>query len=381
MHIAFLTPEYPHSKIAQSAGLGTSIKNLATELVKLNHQVSIFVYSQDDTEVFDDNGVTIHKIAYKKHTFLSWYFYRKDIQKYINKIIVKEKINLIEAADWTGITAFMKFDCPLLIRLHGSDAYFCNLEGRKQKNKNFFFEKKALKSADYITSVSKFTADKTKDIFEIDKEIKIIHNGINIKEFSNINIEKESNSLLYFGSIIRKKGVLELATIFNLIIEKSPNTKLTLLGKDVIDIFENKSTLNLFKEKVSAQAIKNIIYIEHVPYNEVKTYIAKAKVVVLPSFAEAFPMTWLEAMAMEKALVTSNIGWANELMIDSETGFTVNPKNHQEYASKILELLHDDALNSKMGIGAQKQIETSFLQEGIANQNLNYYKNIIDGAI
>jgi len=378
MHIAFITPEYPHPKITNCAGLGTSIKNLATELVKLKHTVAVFVYAQDTTEIMDDNGIVIHKIAYKKHPFLSWYFYRKDIQKYINNPIKKEKIDILEAPDWTGITAFMNFDCPLLIRLHGSDAYFCNLEGRKQKFKNFFFEKKALKSVDNIVSVSKFTANKTKEIFKIDKEIKVIHNGIDIEQFSNNSAIAVENTILYFGSIIRKKGVLELASIFNLINKKSPNTVLILLGKDIVDIFENKSTLQLFKDKLSMQALKKIIHIKHVPYTKVKTYISKAKVVVLPSFAEAFPMTWLEAMAMKKALVTSNIGWAKELMIDGETGFAVSPKEHQKYADKVLQLLNDEELNSTMGINARKIIKKSFLLQDIANQNIQFYKSIIE---
>ena len=377
MHIAFLTPEYPHPKITNGAGLGTSIKNLATELVKLKHTVTVFVYSQDATEIIDDVGIVIHKITYKKHPFLSWYFYRKNIQKYINKIIKKEKIAILEAPDWTGITAFMRFDCPLLIRLHGSDAYFCNLEGRKQKFKNYFFEKKALKSADYITSVSEFTAIKTKEIFGLVKDIKIIHNGIDIKQFSIGKIDVQPNSILYFGSIIRKKGVLELASIFNLIVKKEPKAVLTLLGKDVIDIFEKKSTLQLFKDKLSVEALKKLTHINQVPYEEVKKFIAKSSVIVLPSFAEAFPMTWLEAMAMKKALVTSNIGWANELMIDGKTGFVVNPKNHQEYADKVIKLLVNDDLNKKMGIGARKQIENSFQQDNIAKQNIEFYKSII----
>ena len=66
MYIAFLTPEYPHPKIQHSAGIGTSIYNLATELVKQNYQVTVFIYSQDIDEVFKDNGVTIQKIAHKK---------------------------------------------------------------------------------------------------------------------------------------------------------------------------------------------------------------------------------------------------------------------------------------------------------------------------
>jgi len=57
--------------------------------------------------------------------------------------------------DWTGISAFMNLKCPIVIKCHGSDTYFCALEKRKQKFKNYFLEKKALKSADYILSVSK----------------------------------------------------------------------------------------------------------------------------------------------------------------------------------------------------------------------------------
>ena len=34
MHIAFLTPEYPHEKVAHAAGIGTSIRNLVVTLAK-----------------------------------------------------------------------------------------------------------------------------------------------------------------------------------------------------------------------------------------------------------------------------------------------------------------------------------------------------------
>jgi len=63
MHIAFLTPEYPHPKISHSAGLGTSIKNLAVELVKNKHRVTVFVYSEDANEIFKYEVITIHKIS------------------------------------------------------------------------------------------------------------------------------------------------------------------------------------------------------------------------------------------------------------------------------------------------------------------------------
>ena len=379
MNIAFLTPEYPHPKISHSAGIGTSIKNLAVELKKNQQQVTIFIYGQDCDEVLLDNGIEIHKIAYKKHSFFSWYFYRKQLQKYINAIIKRDAIELLEAPDWTGITAFMKFKCPLLIRLHGTDAYFCHLEGRKQKFKNRLFENKALKGADYITSVSEFTAITTKKLFQLTKKIKVIHNGIDITLFkTDSNLNSEKTSILYFGSIIRKKGVLELAEIFNKVVEQKPATQLTLLGTDVVDVFKQTSTLKLFQDKLSHKAKQNTIHIAHVPYHKVKTFIENANVIVLPSFAEAFPMTWLEAMAMEKALVTSNIGWATEVMIDGETGFIENPKKHQSYATKIIELLEDSELNATFGKNARKHVEANFSQELIGRQNSNYFQSIIN---
>ena len=96
--------------------------------------------------------------------------------------------------------------------------------------------------------------------------------------------------------------------------------------------------------------------------------------VVLPSFAEALPMTWLEAMAMEKAIVASDIGWAPEVMEHGETGFTVNPKYHLEYAKKIIQLLEDENLAKQMGENARKKVLKEFSAPIIAKRNIDFYR-------
>ncbi len=378
MHIAFITPEFPHPSLNKAGGLGTSIKNLAVELIKENHQVSVFVYSQNNDAIIKDNGIEIYKIAHKEYSFLGWYLYRKYLQKTINKHIVNNNIDVLEAPDWTGITAFMNFKCPLVIRLNGSDAYFCNLDNRKQKKKNFFFENKALQNADRIVSVSAFTAKKTKDIFKLKHDIQVVHNGINSEAFKPIDCEINKNQILYFGTIIRKKGVLELAHAFNLLVKTKPEASLIFLGKDVIDVFENKSTLELFFNILSKEAASKVKHVNEVPYSKVAEIIAKANLVTLPSFAEAFPMTWLEAMAMEKALVTSNVGWANEMMIDTKTGFTVDPKDHIDYANKMKLLLEDNKLAEKCGKHARHVVKQKFEATIIANKNISLYKDLIN---
>ena len=99
MHIAFLTPEFPHAKVVHAAGLGTSIKNLTTALVKNSVRVTIFVYGQKTNEIIVEGGITLHLIKDKKYKFFGWFFHRQHIQNYCNSVIKKEEIQLLEAPD------------------------------------------------------------------------------------------------------------------------------------------------------------------------------------------------------------------------------------------------------------------------------------------
>jgi len=125
MHIGYITSEYPHPKVSHAAGIATSIKNLALALVEKGVKVTVFVYHQKEDAIIEDQGVAIHLISKKSYKVSTWFFYRMQLQKYINTIVKKNNIDLIEAPDWTGITAFMRLKAPLVIRFHGSDAYFC----------------------------------------------------------------------------------------------------------------------------------------------------------------------------------------------------------------------------------------------------------------
>src|SRR6056297_670792 len=104
MHLAFLTPEYPHPHSTPSGGLGTSIKNLAEQLVKREHKISVFIYGQEEDQVFEEEGIEFHFIKQLNYDFFGWYRYRKYLESYLNKVIQKENIDVLEAPDWTGIS-------------------------------------------------------------------------------------------------------------------------------------------------------------------------------------------------------------------------------------------------------------------------------------
>ncbi len=379
MKIAFLTPEYPHHKTGNFGGIGTSIKNLAIGLLVQGCSVRVLVYGQKEDAVFDDAGLMVQQIRNPKLKGLSWFLTRKKLERIINDLYYSKEIDLVEAPDWTGITSFINpKKCPIVIRLHGSDTYFCHLDNRPVKGINKFHEKKALQNATALISVSQFTADLTNAVFGLNKNFTIIPNSIDSNFFKPNKVEEVQYTILYFGSIIRKKGLLELPLIFNEVIKEIPKAKLILVGKDVSDIASgNSSTWQMMQPLFTAKAFQNVSYLGSVPYTEIHNQIEQAAVCVFPSFAEAFPVSWLEAMAMQKAVVTSNIGWATEIIEDGLEGFLVHPKNHEEYATRINALLSNPNLMLSFGKRAREKVVAKFDVGLISRENVEFYKSVV----
>ncbi len=402
LKIAFLTPEYPHLTTGSSGGIGTSIKNLAIGLMAEGCTVHILVYAQKEDAIFYDNGICIQQIKNIKVKGLSWFLTRKKIERIINQLYSQKKIDLVEAPDWTGITSFIKpRKCPIVIRLNGSDTYFCHLDNRPVKWVNKFHERRALQKADALISVSRFTAALTNEVFGLQKKFTIIPNSID-KDFFKDNIkgnyyekiinkpnlsiptslsfgEGRGEDILYFGSLIRKKGALELPLIFNILFQTNPYAKLILIGKDVPDINTgNSSTWQMMQSLFTKEALQNVSYLGSVSYLDMKAHIVAATICVFPSFAEALPVSWLEAMAMQKAVVASNIGWATEIIEDGVEGFLVNPTHHKEFASKINELLHNLEMQKDFGMQARKKINDKFALNGVSIRNMEFYRTVIN---
>lgn len=378
MKIAFLTSEFPHPKMGSSGGIGTSIFNLSKGLTALGHEVSVLVYGQKEDEFFTEDSIDYYRISNVKLPGFSRLFTQKKIQKLINTLVREHKVALLEAPDWTGITSNIKLRCPIVIRLNGSDTYFCHLDNRPVKFLNKFHEKKALQNADALVSVSKYTAELTKELFALKSNFTIIPNSIDIEKFAIDTVEIKENTILYFGTLIRKKGLLELPLIFNEVYKKNNKAKLVLIGRDASDITSgNTSTWQMMQALFDPEALKNVDYLGSVSYDKIKEFISAATVCVFPTFAEALPVSWIEAMAMQKAVVASDIGWATEVIEDSVDGFLVAPTNHLLFADRILELLDNQNLRQQFGEDARKKISEKFSIDVVARQSADFYQKVI----
>jgi len=98
---------------------------------------------------------------------------------------------------------------------------------------------------------------------------------------------------------------------------------------------------------------------------------------VLPSLMEGFGIALLEAMAMSKPIVASNVGGVPEVIAQNITGVLVPPKDSKSLANAIVRMLADDSMRQRLGIAARKTIETKFTQDIAMRTMQNYYYTLL----
>ena len=92
-------------------------------------------------------------------------------------------------------------------------------------------------------------------------------------------------------------------------------------------------------------------------------YYSIMDVFVLPSYSEGFPRTCLEAMAMEKPLIVTNVGENKYIIKDGKNGFMILPGNSELLAKRIITLIENRSLIKKWGKRNREIVKKSYTLE------------------
>jgi glycosyltransferase involved in cell wall biosynthesis len=374
MHIAFLSLEYPP---LPSGGIGTSVQNLARALVRQGHRVTVLGWGPE-TE-FDDGGVRVRFLGHTSIPRMGWFLNRRRLQRELRRLKKTEGLDIVEAHDWCGISAGLRPDCPLVVRCHGSATYFARLLDESVRPTVFGTEWLALIGADAVVAVSRFTAGLTAGIFRLPQRVGTIPNGIDTSRFHPADGNGvEQDVILYCGSVVRKKGVLDLSRIFSLVVDKYPPAKLWVIGRDTVDKKTGaRSTWDLCWELLSPAARKRVEYFGPQPPERVPAYIQQSRVCVFPSYAEALPLSWLEAMACGKPIVAYDIGWASEVVESGVSGILIPIGDVEQAAASMAAFLPDSGRALALGRAARQRIESLFTIDSVAERTVQWYRNVI----
>lgn len=388
MKILFFTNEYSHEKLPDCGGVGTFLKVLAEALVKKGHQVYIFGFSRKKMQFSDRNIHFYFKKKYSKGHFLMelirslgsklnsdllQLFFLKKERKYLAKKLKeyasKNKIDVIESFVFSGYTAYYDNSTPLVLRFHGSRAFWHYYLGQKKEPLKILMEQKALEQASKIVAVSKFSAKAITEMYSVDTH-KVIYNGIDTKLFSpNSSVETIDQSIFYFGTLSDAKGVNTLAKIFNEVIKLYPEASLHLIGKGTGYWKYLQETI------LSTDAKKQTFYYGAKQLNELPELLNKSKLVCLPTNGETFGLAFVEAMALEKIVIANNIPVAKEIIEHQKNGFIAN--NESDFLKYISYAFDNPVEVQKIGINAREHSVSNFSYEKMVTETLNLYNELI----
>ncbi len=97
---------------------------------------------------------------------------------------------------------------------------------------------------------------------------------------------------------------------------------------------------------------------------DVKTFLALADIVVLPSYyREGVPRVLLEAMAMNKPIITADTPGCREVVKENQNGHLVAPKNLEMFTKTLLKLIDDSATRNRFGENSRLFAEQEFSEE------------------
>lgn len=146
--------------------------------------------------------------------------------------------------------------------------------------------------------------------------------------------------ILFFGRILKYKGLEYLMRAETLIRNEIPNAKIIIAGS--CDDFR-------FYESLITDRNSYVLKIQWISSNMITGFFQKANVVVLPYTEYSNSGNIALAYAFKKPIVATKVGSIAEYILDGKTGYLVPPRDPKELAKAIIKILKDDELSKKMG--------------------------------
>jgi glycosyltransferase involved in cell wall biosynthesis len=111
--------------------------------------------------------------------------------------------------------------------------------------------------------------------------------------------------------------------------------------------------------------------------SDVPSVLSAMDVFVLPSWREGVPRSAIEAAAMGKPLIVSDIPGCRQVVTDGLEGILVPPRDPEALASAILRLAKDPDLRSRMGAAARATAEERFDERRVVTTILDQYDRVL----
>lgn len=173
------------------------------------------------------------------------------------------------------------------------------------------------------------------------KIIMLNGSGVNFEKFTEKPISQNQVFLLV-GRLIKDKGIIEYIEASKIVRKKYPESRMQIVGD-----FDTNPTA------IRKEEINKCVYEGAIEYlgatDDVRPFLEKCSVFVLPSYHEGTPKSVLEAMATGRPIITTDAPGCKETVVDGRNGFLVPIKNVVKLAEKMIWMIEHREEAEKMG--------------------------------
>jgi glycosyltransferase involved in cell wall biosynthesis len=208
-----------------------------------------------------------------------------------------------------------------------------------------------------------------------EKSFLIESEGIDIKRFDPTlckEAKKDEFTFLFVGRLLTDKGIYELTKAFEKLKKEKPKVKLIIVGSP------DEGNPNSVSKGELEKWVKEGLIEWHGFQEDVRPFYCMADCVVLPSYREGIPRVLLEAMAMEKPIITTDAPGCKNVCVDGVNGLLVKPKDVESLylAMKKMVELEDEKLR-EFGKAGRRLAEEKYSVEKIVGEYINLIEAVL----
>ena len=187
---------------------------------------------------------------------------------------------------------------------------------------------------------------------------------------SRFGLDQNDFVVGFCGRLVRDKGVVELLSAFNILVEQHPDMSIKLL---VVGKSENRDGLP--QETLDTLNSGNgIVFSGAVSYSEIQNYYMLMNVLVLPSHRDGFGLVAIEASAMEIPVLVSDYTGCRETILPGETGLYIGKDPWS--IVKAVEVCFNIQYAKQLGRNGRQFVVENFEHTKVRTHVLNLLKSL-----
>lgn len=210
-----------------------------------------------------------------------------------------------------------------------------------------------------------------KSIVRLAKAKLIPGSGIDLTKFcpKQKNRVSDQFNFLLVGRLLWDKGIMEYVQAARLVRAQAPHARFQLLG--FLDV-ANRTAIP--RDAVEAWVAENAIeYLGDT--DDVRPYLEAADCIVLPSYREGLPRTLLEAAAMGKPLIATDVPGCRHVVEEGVNGYLCRARSAHDLADAMRRMLNQDLeQRRRMGEAARRTVEERFNEQIVTESYMEAIK-------